>query len=121
MKSQSAAREVWVRFEGSTVEGLPCSFDAVYVADAPEGGLPVRLVGEYASRDGGGTFVIERCGDGYVDSGSGLKNTNPDELLPWVVADGVWEPIGRSVVIGADAGARSQVCSPSRPVEEPSR
>lgn len=75
---------------GFTTEGLPCEVTMYYAPDAPEGALPERITGSYQADDGAGSFEIERAGDCYRDAASGETSAQPADLLPWVVAGGMW-------------------------------
>ncbi|MCW7541664.1 hypothetical protein OOT46_28095 [Aquabacterium sp. A7-Y] len=75
---------------GVTAEGLPCAVTLYYPDGAPEGALPERITGMYQAADGPGAFMIERDGERYRDADSGELHEHAHELLPWVVADGVW-------------------------------
>ena len=74
---------------GVTAEGLPCEVTLYYEADAPEGALPERITGHYQAADGASTFEITREGDHYR-SDAGETRVQPADLLPWVVAEGMW-------------------------------
>lgn len=75
---------------GFTAEGLPCEVTLHYAPGAPEGALPERITGQYQAQDGAGSFEIVRDGQVYRDSGSGDTREQPADLLPWVVAEGMW-------------------------------
>ena len=53
-----------------------------------------RVIGSYSSSDGGGRFMIERCGDDLYETfdpeldDKPSRHRDPGELLPWVIADG---------------------------------
>ena len=75
---------------GFTTEGLPCEVILYYVPDALDGELPERITGHFQAKDGGGSFEIVRDGEVYRDSSSGDTQRQPADLLPWVVAEGMW-------------------------------
>ena len=75
---------------GFTAEGLPCQVTLYYVPGAPEGALPERITGHYQAEDGVGSFEITREGACYRDSGTGATHVQAADLLPWVVAEGMW-------------------------------
>ena len=78
-------------FPGITAEGLPMSITRWLPPGAPVGTELVEITGTYAALDGGGPFAIERTpAGGWHDANSGAENARPDDLLPWVVAQGDW-------------------------------
>jgi len=75
---------------GTTSEGLPCAVTLYYADGAPEGAAPERVSGVYQSADGPGAFDIRRDGELFRDSDSGETHAQAHQLLPWVVAEGIW-------------------------------
>ena len=57
--------------DGITAEGLAWNATMYFAPGAPEGAQPERIIGMYASRDGGGSFDVDT-----------VLN------LPWVVFEG---------------------------------
>jgi hypothetical protein len=62
---------------GTTVEGLPCEVNLVYIKDAPDGAKPLRLHGWYLARD-------------TVPGETDTFDVQDGRDLPWVVAEGIW-------------------------------
>lgn len=76
---------------GTTLDGLPFEFTAFFEVGAPEGAPPSYVGGTFSSRDGGGTFDIERLPDGtYLNTDSARIGKRPEDVMPWVVAEAGW-------------------------------
>ena len=73
---------------GYTVEGLPFEFRCHFEPGAPEGAAPQQISGTYKSLDdGGGSFTIERLSNGTYRNADGDTAEQPDDVMPWVVAE----------------------------------
>jgi hypothetical protein len=75
---------------GTTVEDLPLAV-ALFSAPDAVGGSPLqKMAGIYQREDGCRVFEIVLDERVYRDVESGSTHLEADELLPWVVAQGVW-------------------------------
>ena len=89
-------------FEGVTVQGFALWFNVIH--EGPDDRSPVMSVGgRYESRTGAQEILVGRVDDTWLDYIRG-ESTAAEPLagweaaLPWVVMDGVWKEVSRTVV-----------------------